>query len=74
VNMGVSGTNTTVTMSAGTPASVGVKWTDLGGTGQIKGGDILTIAFPSAPTAGTTLTFYLLYSDGSTVQSQAWQG
>ena len=74
VNMGLNGVNTTVTMSAGTPASVGVKWTDLGGTGQIKGGDILTIAFPSAPTAGTTLTFYLLYWDGPTVQSQAWQG
>jgi archaeal type IV pilus assembly protein PilA len=74
VNMGVSGTNTTVTMSAGTPATVGVKWTDLGGTGQVKGGDIITVAFPSAPTVGTSLTFYLLYSDGSQIQSQQWQG
>jgi hypothetical protein len=76
VNMGTSGINTTVTMTGTPPAptSVGVKWTDLGGTGQLKGGDILTIAFPSAPASGTSLTFYLLYSDGSTVQSKAWQG
>jgi flagellin-like protein len=74
VNMGTSGTNTTVTMTAGTPATVGVKWTDLGGTGQVKGGDIITIAFPTVPTTGTSLTFYLLYSDGSQIQSRQWQG
>jgi flagellin-like protein len=74
VNMGTNGVNTTVTMTAGTPATVGVKWTDLGGTGQVKGGDIITIAFPTVPTTGTPLTFYLLYSDGSQVQSQLWQG
>ena len=70
----LASTNTTVAVPGQTPASVGVKWTDLGGTGQVKGGDIITIAFPSAPASGTALTFYLLYSDGSTVQSQTWQG
>jgi flagellin-like protein len=74
VNMGTNGVNTTVAVSGGTPATVGVKWTDLGGTGQVKGGDIITIAFPSAPTTGTSLTFYLLYSDGSQIQSKQWQG
>src|SRR5213595_1166794 len=42
-------------------------------TGTVKGGDIITIAFPSAPATSTALTFYLLYSDGSQVQSKAWQ-
>ena len=74
VSMGTNGVNTTVAVPGQTPASVGVKWTDLGGTGQVKGGDILTIAFPSAPATGTSLTFYLIYSDGSQVQSQQWQG
>jgi hypothetical protein len=74
VNMGTSGVNTTVAVPGQIPASVGVKWTDLGGTGQVKGGDILTIAFPSAPASATSLTFYLIYSDGSQVQSQQWQG
>ncbi len=74
VSMGTNGVNTTVAVPGQTPASVGVKWTDLGGTGQVKGGDILTIAFPSAPATGTSLTFYLLYSDGSQIQSKQWQG
>jgi flagellin-like protein len=75
VNMGLSNANVTVTVAT-TPSAtaVGVKWTDLGGTGQVKGGDIFTIGFPSAPAAGTTLTFYLLYSDGSQIQSRQWQG
>jgi FlaG/FlaF family flagellin (archaellin) len=73
VNMGTNNVNTTVTVTGATPSSVGVKWTDLGGGGQVKAGDIITIAFPSAPAAGTTLTFYLLYSDGSQVQSVQWQ-
>jgi hypothetical protein len=74
VNMGPTTANITVTVSGATPANVGVKWIDLGGTGQVKGGDIFTIGFPSAPTAGTSLTFYLLYSDGSQIQSKQWQG
>jgi flagellin-like protein len=74
VNMGTNNVNTTVTVTGATPASVGLKWTDLGNTGQVKGGDIITVAFPSAPGSGTSLTFYLLYSDGSQVQSKQWQG
>src|SRR5437016_12453912 len=72
-NMGTNGANVTVTVAGATPASVGVKWTDLGGTGTVKGGDIITIAFPSAPAPGTSLTFYLLYSDGSQIQFKSWQ-
>jgi len=72
-NMGANNANVTVSVTGATPASVGVKWTDLGGTGTVKGGDIITIAFPSAPATSTALTFYLLYSDGSQVQSQQWQ-
>jgi len=74
VNMGTSGTNTTVT-TGGTPANVGVKWTDLGGEGTVNGGDLFTITFAPAslPTVGTSLTFYLLYSDGSQIQSTNWQ-
>ncbi|HYY47711.1 MAG TPA: archaellin/type IV pilin N-terminal domain-containing protein, partial [Thermoplasmata archaeon] len=73
VNMGTSNVNTTVTVTGASPSSVGVKWTDVGGGGQVKGGDIFTIAFPSAPASGTSLTFYLLYSDGSSIQQQVWQ-
>src|SRR5205809_8110828 len=72
-NMGTNGANVTVTVAGATPASVGVKWTDLGGTGTVKGGDIITIAFPSAPAPGTSLTFYLLYSDGSQIHFKSWQ-
>ena len=74
VNMGATNVNTTVTVTGATPSSVGIKWTDLGGTTTVKGGDIFTIAFPSAPASGTALTFYLLYSDGSQIQSKNWQG
>src|SRR5205823_2569201 len=35
-NMGTNGANVTVTVAGATPASVGVKWTDLGGTGTVK--------------------------------------
>ena len=73
VKMGANDVITTVTVTGATPSSVGVKWTDLGGTGTVKGGDVLTFAFPSAPAAGTSLTFYLLYSDGSQIQSKSWQ-
>jgi len=70
--MGTSGTNTSVT-TGGTPASVGITWTDLGGEGTVNAGDRFTIGFSTLPTSGATLTFYLLYSDGSQVQSVAWQ-
>ena len=76
--MGASGVNTTVTISGATPSSVGVTWTDFTGTGQLTGrlqaGNIFVIAFPSPPQIGIRLTFYLLYSDGSRVQSHVWQG
>ena len=74
VAMGTSGINATVTIAGATPGSVNVKWTDIGGTAQVKGGDIITIAFPSAPATGASLTFYLLYSDGSQVQTKQWTG
>jgi hypothetical protein len=73
VNMGPSNVNTTVAVFGATPSSVGIRWTDLGGTGRLKGGDTFTIAFPSAPATGTSLTFYLLYVDGTIVQSSTWQ-
>jgi flagellin-like protein len=73
VSMGASNVNTTVTVAGATPSSVGVKWTDVGGGGAVKGGDLITIAFPSAPATGTSLTFYLLYSDGSSIQTKTWQ-
>ena len=70
-NMGASGTN--VTSMATTP-NVGVKWTDIGGEGTVNAGDVFTITFVwgSQPTSGTAMTFYLLYSDGSQIQTQAW--
>jgi hypothetical protein len=74
VPMGTSNVNSTVTVTGAIPASVSIKWTDLGGTGRVKGGDIFTIQFPSAPSSGTLLTFYLVYSDGSLIQSSTWQG
>src|SRR5438046_2181025 len=72
-NMVASNANVTITVAGATPASIGMKWTDLGGTCTLKCGNIITIAFPSAPATSTALTFYLLYSDGSQVQSQSWQ-
>ena len=71
-SMGTSGANVSVTTGS-TPATVGVKWIDLGGEGTVNSGDVFTIAFPSAPTIGTALSFYLLYTDGSQIQSLSWQ-
>ena len=72
MNMGTSGQNVSVTTGT-VPATVGISWTDLGGEGTVNAGDTLTIAFPSAPATGTSLTFHLLYSDGSQIQSISWQ-
>ena len=70
VNMGANLANVSVTGVSPVP---GVKWTDLGGEGTLNGGDLFTITFASAPTSGVSLTFYLLYSDGTQIQSAAWQ-
>jgi hypothetical protein len=72
VNMGMSGQNVSVTTGS-FPATVGLEWTDLGGENTVNAGDLFTITFPSVPTAGTALSFYLLYADGSQIQSLTWQ-
>lgn len=74
VNLGSTGQNVTVPMSGANPSSVGIKWTDLDGDGALSGGDMFTIAFPSAPVVGTDLTFYLIWTDGSLLQSLTWRG
>ena len=71
--MGATGVPVTVTVTGATPSSVSITWTDLGSAGTLTAGGRFTIVFPSAPPASTALTFYLLYSDGSQIQSVAWQ-
>lgn len=70
LNMGANGVNVTVT---GLTPAPGVKWVDIGGEGTVNGGDTFTIAFASAPASGASLTFYLLYSDGTQIQTASWQ-
>src|SRR5437667_3799247 len=36
-NMGASNANVTITVGGASPAPAGLKWTDLGGTGTVKG-------------------------------------
>lgn len=54
-------------------ASYAVTWTDLGGTGLVNSGDSITIqatggSFP----ASTSYAFFLIWTDGTALQSVSW--
>jgi archaeal type IV pilus assembly protein PilA len=85
VNLAVAGTTGTaiampttggtfVSVTVGSPAvTYRVYWTDIGGEKTVNPGDQFrvtgnNIALPSA----TSFTFYLLWSDGSSIQSTPW--
>lgn len=83
VNLGTNGSsgNPTPISAAGTPAYVylagwtyTVTWENPGGSGQLMTGDQFIVAYPfgGAPAAGSMLTFFLLWSDGSTLASVTW--
>lgn len=68
-----SGTAGGVSITVGSN-TVRVNWTDIGGENTINAGDVFTVSWTGAAiTQGTAMTFYLLYSDGSQIQTQAWQ-
>jgi hypothetical protein len=69
--MGANNVNATVQVPGATPSSVGIKWTDANVNGKVDIGDWFTVAFPSAPASGTSLTYYVL-SGGGQVQSLQW--
>ncbi len=66
----VAGVPATVSVSG---ASYRIAWTDVGNTGTLAQGDVITIR-PSGGSVpgGTAFTFYLLWSDGSVVASASW--
>ncbi len=76
---GVSG-NATALGASGIAASVTiggttylVTWIDTGGERTINGGDTFRATGQSISLPGTThFTFYLLWTDGSAVQQEAW--
>ena len=59
--------------SAATDGNTTITWLDVGGEKTVNQGDIITVTWASSVPSGMTITFYLLYSDGSTIQTQAWQ-
>src|SRR5436190_5654119 len=62
-NMGTNGANVTVTVAGATPASVGVKWTDLGGTGTVKRSEEHTSELQSHSAIVCRLLLYIQNSD-----------
>lgn len=66
--------NTTYVFVAGNPYAV--IWQNVGGSGNVAGGDHFVVVYPSgagAPSPGTTVTFFLIWSDGSTLATVMWQ-
>jgi len=50
-----------------------VYWTDIGGEGTVNGGDTLRVTGNNvALTTGSSYTLFLLWSDGSQIQTAAW--
>jgi len=49
-----------------------VRWVDIGGDGTVNGGDQFVVGFPSALPSGTSMTFFLLWYDGSAVATLQW--
>ncbi|HYM39849.1 MAG TPA: hypothetical protein VEY12_06870 [Thermoplasmata archaeon] len=60
------------TISIGS-ANYRVAWTDVGGSSTLMSGDPITVTAATGPLpTGTVFTFYLLWSDGSMLQSASW--
>lgn len=50
-----------------------VSWSDLGGTGTLSGGDPIQVRAAEGPLpVATSFTFYLIWSDGSVLQTISW--
>ena len=49
-----------------------VRWGDPGGDGLMSSGDQLIIGYPAGLGTGIALTFFLIWSDGSTVSQIGW--
>ncbi len=70
VGLAASGQRATVAVSG---VSYAITWTDVGNAGVLVQGDPITVAAVNGPLpAGTAFGFYLIWSDGSVVQSVAW--
>lgn len=66
----VAGVPATVTVSG---TAYQIQWTDVGNTGSLAQGDLITIRAASGTLpAESSFTFYLLWSDGSVVASASW--
>lgn len=78
---GLSGTPVPFPYPGGTAATVtvgswtyGVTWTDVDASGTLSQGDTLYVSYPvsGGPPPGTSLTFDLLWLDGSLLASASW--
>ena len=66
-----SGANNYVTVTAG--GTYRIYWTDVGGEKTVNPGDSFRVTGVNTKlTSGTQFTFYLLWSDGSSIQSTVW--
>jgi flagellin-like protein len=62
------------TLTIGSPAvTYRIYWTDIGSEKTVNNGDSFRVTGANIPLpAATSFTFYLLWSDGSTIQSIPW--
>ena len=62
------------TLAIGSPAvTYRIYWTDIGSEKTVNNGDSFRVTGANVPLpAATSFTFYLLWSDGSTIQSTPW--
>ena len=65
--------------ASGTPATVAVGgrsyevvWQDVAGEGFLNGGDLLTVSAANGHLPNGVYSFFLIWNDGSVVQSAAW--
>ncbi len=65
--------NTVVQVSvAGHTEPFTVSWMDSGGDGLVDAGDLFVVGYPTSLTAGTAVTFYLIWTDGTALASLSW--
>jgi hypothetical protein len=52
----------------------GIDWTDIGGEGTLNAGDLYMVSIANGTwPSGTSMTFYLLWSDGTQIASVSWE-
>jgi len=69
VALAPAGTASNVSVAGTTYA---ITWTDIGGEATVNAGDTFRITTAGGLPSASTFTFFLLWSDGSQIQSSSW--